>query len=147
MMRSSNGNIFHITGPLWGDFTAQRPVKRSFDVFFALSFIQTQIRDAGDLRHHCAHYDVTVMVRLHPRSSAAVVLTKQDQQHLVCHRADSMFAPSQWETTLLCNRVSHWLGTNLKSALCHEEAIQFPIPSKYGEMIQNTNMIFMFPKW
>ena len=37
----------------------------------------------------------------------------------VSHRADSRFAPSQWETTLLCNNVSHWLGTNLQSALSH----------------------------
>ena len=26
-------------------------------------------------------------------------------------RADSRFVPSQWETALLCNAVSHWLGT------------------------------------
>ena len=32
-------------------------------------------------------------------------------------RADSRFAPSQWETALLCNDVSHWLGANLESAL------------------------------
>ena len=31
--------------------------------------------------------------------------------------ADSRFAPSQWETALLCNDVSHWLDTNLESAL------------------------------
>ena len=42
MMTSSNGNIFHVTGPLCGEFTgpgefpAQRPVTRSFDVFFDL---------------------------------------------------------------------------------------------------------------
>ena len=36
----------------------------------------------------------------------------------VCHiRAESRFAPSQWETALLCNDVSHWLGANLESAL------------------------------
>ena len=39
-MTSSNGNIFCVTGPLCGDFTghgdfpAQKPVTRSFDVFF-----------------------------------------------------------------------------------------------------------------
>ena len=33
------------------------------------------------------------------------------------YRADSRLAPSQWETALLCNDVSHWLGTNLKSTL------------------------------
>ena len=32
-------------------------------------------------------------------------------------RADFSFAPSQWETALLCDDVSHWLGANLESAL------------------------------
>ena len=42
MMTSSNGNIFRVTGPLCGEFTgpgefpAQSPVSRSFDVFFDL---------------------------------------------------------------------------------------------------------------
>ena len=42
MMKSSNGNIFRITGPLCGnspvtgEFPAQRPATRSFDVFFDL---------------------------------------------------------------------------------------------------------------
>ena len=42
MMTSSNGKIFRVTGPLCGEFTgpgefpAQRPVTRSFDVFFDL---------------------------------------------------------------------------------------------------------------
>ena len=42
MMTSSNRNIFRVTGPLCGEFTgpgeflAQRPVTRSFDVYFDL---------------------------------------------------------------------------------------------------------------
>ena len=42
MMTSSSGNIFRVTGPLCGEFTGpgefptQRPVTRSFDVFFEL---------------------------------------------------------------------------------------------------------------
>ena len=36
MMTSSNGNIFRVTGHLRGEFTGQRPVTRSFDVFFDL---------------------------------------------------------------------------------------------------------------
>ena len=36
---------------------------------------------------------------------------------LTYHRADSRFAPSQWETALLCNDVFHWLGASLESAL------------------------------
>ena len=31
--------------------------------------------------------------------------------------ADSRFAPSHWETSLLCNDVSHWPGASLESAL------------------------------
>ena len=42
MMTSSNGNIFRVTGHLCGEFTGpgefptQKPVTRSFDVFFDL---------------------------------------------------------------------------------------------------------------
>ena len=31
---------------------------------------------------------------------------------------DFRFVPSQWETALLCNDVSHWLSANLESVLC-----------------------------
>ena len=43
--------------PVTGEFPAQRPLTRSFDVFF----------ESGDLRRHRAHYDVTIMVI--PRSN------------------------------------------------------------------------------
>ena len=32
-------------------------------------------------------------------------------------RADSRFVPSQWETSLQSNTISHWLGANLESAM------------------------------
>ena len=74
MMTSSNGNIFRVTAPLWGnspgtsEFPSQRPVTQSFDVFFLSvpkqKVGQTNHWDAADLRCHCAHYDVTVMIRL-----------------------------------------------------------------------------------
>ena len=35
------------------------------------------------------------------------------------YRDDSRFAPSQWETVLLCNEVSHWLGTSQELALLY----------------------------
>ena len=49
--------------PVSGEFPSQRPVTRSFDVFFVLYLDkwQSKKRDAGDLRRHRAHYDVTVM--------------------------------------------------------------------------------------
>ena len=69
MMMSSNGNNFLHNWPVVrGIHRSQRPVTRSFDVFFDL-------------------------------------------------RADSRLVPSQWETLLQRNTVSHWLGVNLESAL------------------------------
>ena len=68
MMTSSNGNIFRVTGHLCGEFTgprlipAQRPVTRSFDVFFYLR-LNKQLRKQSwgwwfetpsrQLWHHC----------------------------------------------------------------------------------------------
>ena len=48
-------------------------------------------------------------------------------------RADSRFAPSQWEMALLCNGVSHWLGASLESALhlWHELATEHSYIYKY----------------
>ena len=46
------------------EFPAQRPVTRSFDVFFICAWINDweNNRKAGDLRRHLAHYDVIVMI-------------------------------------------------------------------------------------
>ena len=71
MMTSSNGNIFRVTGPLCGEFTgpgefsAQRPVTRSFDVSLICARINDWVnnREAGDLRRYRGHYDVIVMLR------------------------------------------------------------------------------------
>ena len=50
--------------PFIGEFHTQRPVTRSFDVFFDLRLINSWVnnRATGDLRRYRAHYDVTVMV-------------------------------------------------------------------------------------
>ena len=68
MMTSSNGSIFRVTGHLCGEFTgelpAQRPVTRSFDVFFHLCLnkqLSKNNREAGDLRRNRTNYDVIVI--------------------------------------------------------------------------------------
>ena len=71
IMTSSNGNIFHVTGPWLGEFTSHRwihhtkPVTRSFDVFliFAWTNVSINNRTAGDWRRHRIHYDATVMTK------------------------------------------------------------------------------------
>ena len=66
MMTSSDGIIFRVTGHLGnstvtGEFPSQRPVTRSFDVFFDLHLNKRLCKQSGDLRRHHTHYDVTVM--------------------------------------------------------------------------------------
>ena len=59
-MTSSNGSIFRVTGhlcgnsPVTGEFPAQRPVTRSFDVFFDMRLINGWVnnRETGDLRRY-----------------------------------------------------------------------------------------------
>ena len=47
-----------------GEFPSQRPVTWSFGVFFDLCLNKDWVnnREAGDLRRHRTHYDVTVMM-------------------------------------------------------------------------------------
>ena len=52
--------------PVTGEFPAQRPVTRSFDIFFDLRLnkrLSKQLNngEAGDLRRHRTNYDVTVL--------------------------------------------------------------------------------------
>ena len=69
MMMSSNRNIFHVTGHLCGEFTGPRwiPRTKASDAELWRFLICTRINgwvnngEAGDLRRHHAHYDVTVM--------------------------------------------------------------------------------------
>ena len=62
MMMPSNGNIFRVTGPLWGESTGHRhvdsPLKGQwrgaliFSLICALTNIWANNRDADDLRRH-----------------------------------------------------------------------------------------------
>ena len=56
-----------------GGFPPQKPVGRSFDVFFEMCLTNgwANSRDAGDLIRHITHYDVTVMV-VHERCNGSI---------------------------------------------------------------------------
>ena len=49
--------------PVTGEFPSERPVTRSFDVFFDLSLNEGWVssREDGDLRCHPTHYDVIII--------------------------------------------------------------------------------------
>ena len=70
MMTSSNGNIFHVAGPLCGEFTGDQLIttltkasdaelwRYIWSVLWINSWVNN--REAGDFRRHRAHYDVIV---------------------------------------------------------------------------------------
>ena len=64
-METFSAVLAHCAGnsPVTGEFSSQRPVTGSFDVFFYLRPNKrlSNIPEAGDLRRHRAHYDVSVM--------------------------------------------------------------------------------------
>ena len=65
---SSNGNIFHVTGPLCREFTGHSPHKCQWCGALIFSLICAWInswvnnREVSDLRCHHVHYDVTIMI-------------------------------------------------------------------------------------
>ena len=64
MMTSSSGNIFRVAGLLLGESTGHRwfslPKASDMELCdWTIGWANNQ--DAGDLRRHCAHYDITVM--------------------------------------------------------------------------------------
>ena len=70
MMMSSNGNIFRITGPLWGESTGHRwiPLTKASDVkIFSLICAGVNVWANWYLRCHYARYDVTVMNMMNSR--------------------------------------------------------------------------------
>ena len=69
MITSSNGNVYHVTGPFCGEHTGHWwiPLTKASDAelwcFFICAWTNGWVnnRGAGDLRRNRAHYDVTVM--------------------------------------------------------------------------------------
>ena len=68
MMTSSNGNIFRVTGHLCGEFTGHRWIPRTKACaaelrcfLWSVPWINGWVNngEAGDLRRHRSHYDVT----------------------------------------------------------------------------------------
>ena len=65
MMTLSNGNIFRVTGPSRSPVNSPHKGQWRGALMLALKCARTNgrvnNRDAANLRHHCAHYNVTVM--------------------------------------------------------------------------------------
>ena len=57
------------------------------------------------------NFDINILYTLHD------IIDSRNPSCRCYLRADSRFAPSQWETALLCNDVSHWLVASPESTL------------------------------
>ena len=99
--------------PVPGEFPTQRPVTRSFDVYFDLINGWVDNREASDLRLYRGHYDVTVMnqrTRCSPR--------------VTCHK--KCFLPPRWGNAYTSTRMEWPLqilgyGKHIKSFIEHKK--------------------------
>ena len=77
--------------PITGEFSPQRLVARSFEVFLDLRLNkQVNNRDAGDLRRHQGHYDVTVMTGMKIGDSLPICNNIQSVLCCLAHLAQIM---------------------------------------------------------
>ena len=83
-------------------------------IFAATHLSWDQCLDGASTQKSVIHYDN--YGKRHPKSLFGKVWKNNHNTAMVI-RVDFRFAPSQWETSLQSNAVSHWLDANLKSAL------------------------------
>ena len=91
--------------PATGKFSSQRPVTRSFDVFFICAWTNgwANHRDAGDLRRHCAHYGTTVMCPLWSYDKGSVIQTFNILFCITLQKFLNKQLSCQWCVTLWCS--------------------------------------------
>ena len=80
-----------------------------------LSLKPFHVNKRGPGGHCCGCYLGTLS--LFSTTANRLAVTQTTYHYMGIFRADSRLAPSQWETSLQSNAVSHWLGANLESAL------------------------------
>ena len=83
-----------------------------------------------NIRHHDVYHGVLVQGTFCtlPSMLCNTNCARRLESWQVHYTPDSRLAPSQWETGLLCNDISHWLGASLESALHYIFVPTMPIP-------------------
>ena len=109
MMTSSNGSIFRVTGPLYGESSSQRPVTRSFGVFFDLRLDKRFSKQSWGWRfetpscslwRHCNDLNIPSLVRYVMRLETVFRLFRK---WLGAEQATSHYCPA-CRTTLIATR-------------------------------------------
>ena len=116
--------------PATGEFPSQTPVTRSLD--FSLIYDWTNgwmnIRDASDLRHHLAHYDVTVIWQWSDTKDSG------SMYHLISPTSNN--STDTKESTSNVARISHQryiahryrlCNAQLQSPRCHRRCVLFSL--------------------
>ena len=139
MMTSSNGNIFRVIGPLCGEFTGpgefptQRPVTRSFDVFFDLhlnKWLSKQPRgwwfetQSWSIWRHCNAN------RLFGHKSSALILKKTPISPLLAHWNEHSSVTGEFLAQLV--RLGY------KSAKVRTESMEMGYTVYYNDVIMGT---------
>ena len=116
-----------------GCFFVQNPRKGGVFSNLATSMLYTSGREWGeripisvDTYMYCPRQH-NIIISLNPKAAMPHLAQQEATSHGLniptSHavssdfRAESRLAPSQWETSLQSNAISHWLGANLESAL------------------------------
>ena len=119
MATSSHGNIFCVTGPLWGESTGHRwiPLANASDAelwCFLWSApehtVEQTSEDAGDLRRYPTHYDINVVMH-HSTHWGLLTHIRFREQWLVACSVPSHYLNQCW---LINNRVR---GANFSKIL------------------------------
>ena len=87
-----------------------------------MSYFQQYVLSLTDITHECMHIillpPITFSQWNKPWSNILWSVGQNDHTNISINcRVDCRLASSQWETSLQSNTVSHWLGTNLESAI------------------------------
>ena len=147
MCNWSNSDVLCLTA---GDkiYGIERKLKRCQSISFLKRVVQRLQTSGprGPALTHCppggCSYDFKWIIL----ESSKFHKNKFDEKHRTLLRADSRLAPSQWETSLHSNAVSHWLGANLESALLLMVS-QLWLRYCHGSVSLYLNLWWLWARW
>ena len=153
MMTSTNGNIFHVTGHLCGEFTGDKGQWRRASMFSLICvWINNWVnnREAGDLRGYRAHHDVTVTVALDlPHSlqsfftATGVIIWSQKTAEKIRNCEPYI----QWNRCIACMIIS-CVGSGMTFLYLTNDILRYSDESflwnenGYNSMVQLSNHVF-----
>ena len=127
-METFSALLAHCAGnsPVTGEFPAQRPLTRSFNVFFDLHLINCWVNngEAGDLRCHHDHYDITIMMCILEKTDWAIMgLDHTGNVLFFIIASQPQFGQKQW--TQQESNIQHLLsGVSLRLSMMEHQFSQ-----------------------